>query len=353
MMFGPFLREAGLGEVYAKRGRGKTWFVASMAYAIATGGEYLGWNASRPHGVLIVDGENDPNEFKNRLLDIHRLSGEGEFPSQLHFMMKQDMELGWDRDLSSEEGRALVEAELEGVELLILDNLSCLFGKLEENDALSWEPVNTWLLSLKRRGIAVIFVHHSGKNGGQRGSSKKEDSLDFVICLQEPEHRKQSGAAFKVAFEKNRVGPEPAPFEAELISEGKEEQEQPVRWEKRPVGKLGAAPLSKLQQEIARRLNEGQSTAQIVEDLNTTKGTVSKVRKKIPSEETSQIAPTPSEMVSKVSTPKGVWKPGNHPSPVSPGNFRNLGNLGNSLSTKELFQETNRKPEVSCSIVGL
>lgn len=357
MMFGPFLKEAGLGEVYAKRGQGKTWFVASLAYAIATGGEFLDWSATGARGVLIVDGENDPDEFKNRLLDVHRLSGEPEFPQKLHFMMKQDLENGWDQDLSTEEGRALVEAELEGVELLILDNLSCLCGKLEENEATSWEPINTWLLSLKKRGIAVLFVHHAGKGGQQRGHSKKEDNLDYVICLQEPENRKQNGAAFKVAFEKNRVGPMPAPFEAELISEGEEDQERPVGWEKRPVGKLGLAPLSKLQQEIAKRLSEGQSAAQIVDGLNTTRGTVSKVKKKLSSVNPAQ-PPTPSAGdVSNVSTPKGVWKHGNTPSAVmgqaSKETIGNIGNTGNILSTNGVSKETTRKPPAPSPVIRL
>ena len=41
-------------------------------------------------------------------------------------------------------------------------------------------------LDLRRRGIAVLFIHHGNKSGGQRGTSRREDILDFVIQLKRP-----------------------------------------------------------------------------------------------------------------------------------------------------------------------
>jgi putative DNA primase/helicase len=43
-----------------------------------------------------------------------------------------------------------------------------------ENEAESWSPVADWVLHLRRRGIAVILIHHGGKNGQQRGTSKRK-----------------------------------------------------------------------------------------------------------------------------------------------------------------------------------
>ena len=39
-------------------------------------------------------------------------------------------------------------------------------------------PMQQWLLRLRRRGVSVLVVHHAGKNGDQRGISKREDLLD-------------------------------------------------------------------------------------------------------------------------------------------------------------------------------
>ena len=48
----------------------------------------------------------------------------------------------------------LVEDHLDDTALLILDNISALFGG-EENDSSAWQAANEWLLALRRRGVAV------------------------------------------------------------------------------------------------------------------------------------------------------------------------------------------------------
>ena len=78
-----------------------------------------------------------------------------------------------------------------------------------------------WILRLRRRGIAVLLVHHSGKSGEQRGTSRREDVLDTVIGLRRPEdYQPQQGARFEVHVEKSRAhfGDVGRPFEASLVS---------------------------------------------------------------------------------------------------------------------------------------
>jgi putative DNA primase/helicase len=68
--------------------------------------------------------------------------------------------------------------------------------------------MQNWLLQLRRRGIAVLLVHHAGTNGRQRGTSRREDALDTVIALRRPEdYSPEQGARFEIHFEKlrNRV----------------------------------------------------------------------------------------------------------------------------------------------------
>jgi len=88
-----------------------------------------------------------------------------------------------------------------------------------ENDAESWRDVGAWALRMRRQGKAVLFVHHSGKGGTQRGSSKKEDTLDVVIALRQPsDYLPEQGARFEVHFEKyrNGAGDETKSIEAQL-----------------------------------------------------------------------------------------------------------------------------------------
>ena len=74
-----------------------------------------------------------------------------------------------------------------------------------ENEAESWLPMQQWLLKLRRKGKAVLFVHHGNKSGKQRGTSRREDILDVVIKLQHPpNYTAESGAEFEVHLEKAR-----------------------------------------------------------------------------------------------------------------------------------------------------
>ena len=54
----------------------------------------------------------------------------------------------------------LLERELQGAELLILDNLSALCRSGKDNEGESWLPVQEWLLRLRQRGITALLVHH-------------------------------------------------------------------------------------------------------------------------------------------------------------------------------------------------
>jgi len=63
----------------------------------------------------------------------------------------------------------------------------------------------------------VPFIHHSGKGGEQRGTSRREDVLDTVIALKRPaDYSPEQGACFEVHYEKSRgiFGDDVAPFKA-------------------------------------------------------------------------------------------------------------------------------------------
>jgi putative DNA primase/helicase len=66
----------------------------------------------------------------------------------------------------------------------------------------------------------VLVIHHGGKSGQQRGTSRKEDVLDTVIGLRKPpDYQADQGARFEIHFEKTRgfFGPDAEPFEARKV----------------------------------------------------------------------------------------------------------------------------------------
>jgi hypothetical protein len=218
----PIIPKQGLVMLYAPRGIGKTYVALSIAVAVAKGAATLGgrWKATKPSRVLYIDGEMTAVDMQKRLKD---LSGNSlnEMPSQDYFkLITPDMQEVGMPDLCSEEGRDAIEQHTNGVDLIILDNLSALARKGKENEAESWMPIQELLLSWRRRGISVLIVHHAGKGGLQRGTSKREDLLDTVIALKNPnDHDQQKGASFEVHYEKARgfYGEKAKPFEATSI----------------------------------------------------------------------------------------------------------------------------------------
>ncbi|GHU19483.1 hypothetical protein FACS189472_09330 [Alphaproteobacteria bacterium] len=116
------------------------------------------------------------------------------------------------------DNQKLLEQYLGDTELLILDNISTLTS-VKENEADSWLNIQKWLIRLRQKNISVLLIHHAGKNGGQRGSCRKEDILDTVIALKRPsDYENHEGSKFDVKFEKCRgfSGDQAKSFEARL-----------------------------------------------------------------------------------------------------------------------------------------
>ena len=79
--------------------------------------------------------------------------------------------------------------------------------------------VQRWALRLRQRGISVMFVHHAGKGGAQRGTSRREDLLDVVINLRHPaDYNPAEGLRCEVHYEKCRgfYGADAKPFEVKM-----------------------------------------------------------------------------------------------------------------------------------------
>jgi putative DNA primase/helicase len=140
-------------------------------------------------------------------------------PEFFRLLSMDRQELGVSLNLALPEHQAAVEAHLEPVDLLIIDNLSTLVNSGRENDAESWNEMQAWLLRLRRMGKTVLLIHHSGRGGNARGTSKREDVLDTVIQLKHPDdYEPEDGARFEVNLTKARgiYGDDALPFEAKL-----------------------------------------------------------------------------------------------------------------------------------------
>ena len=237
--------------IYAARGIGKTFLSLSIAYAVACGESILGWQASTPRKVLYVDGEMPAIAMQDRLSLIAK-SFSKRPPDPSYFkIITHEFQSDGIKDLSSNLGQQDINDIIINFDLVIIDNLSTLVRSGSENEAESWGPVQEWALLLRKMGKAILFIHHAGKTGTQRGTSKREDILDTVIALKKPKnHNPKEGAQFEVHFEKSRgfYGDDAESFEAKLITETTGE----LRWVRQKIE-------SRDLELVAELFNEGLS----------------------------------------------------------------------------------------------
>jgi putative DNA primase/helicase len=263
----PILREQSTGMLHAWRGVGKTQVAIGIAYAIATGGKFLRWEAPEPRRVLYVDGELPGATLQERLADAARLAG-GEPPDDSYLQIitpdKQDFPLP---NFATEQGQELLNPLIERADVLILDSLSTLCPRPRQNETDSWLSIQGWLLELRRKGKAVLVLEHDGKGGQQRGTSAKEDILDLSLHIVRPsDYTPDQNARFEVHFVKTRglLGEATLPFEAWLKPEG---------WEMRKIEDVVLGRAVEL-------FHEGCSVRDVAEELKISKTHAGRLRKK-------------------------------------------------------------------------
>lgn len=275
MILRPVIPEKGLAMIYATRGVGKTHVALGISVAVATGGRFLRWQAPEPRKVLHIDGEMPGATLQERLR--WTMNGTLAPTDMLSFLVGDLTELGVG-NIAQPEVQQAIERHLDGVSLLTLDNLSCL-SSISENDAEGWAPIQEWLLRLRRRGIAVLIVHHAGKGGEQRGTSRREDVLDTSISFTRPsDYKPAEGARFEVHYKKARgiIGAEVEPFEAWLKVDGLN-----ATWEMRDVEQVN-------ENRVVKLLADDMSIRDISEATGIPKSTVHDIKRKIEARKVSE-----------------------------------------------------------------
>jgi hypothetical protein len=262
----PILAKSGLAMIYAYRGVGKTFVALEITMAVAYGDKFLNFEVPIPRRVLYIDGEMPASTIQDRLAVIEKRKQPN--PAMIEpLIITPDLQNEIMPNLSDIEGQEQVEPYVEQADLIVVDNISTLCGSGKENDAESWIPIQQWALSLRKRGKSILFIHHAGKSGAQRGTSKREDILDTVIKLRHPaDYEPDMGACFELHFEKARgiVGDEVKPLKCTLKDDG---------WETEPLERS-------TYQQVVQLLKDGYKQCQIAKELCLSPGQVSKHAKK-------------------------------------------------------------------------
>jgi putative DNA primase/helicase len=196
----PWLPRAGLVMIHAARGEGKTWFALSVGKAVANGRDFLGWSCPNAARVLYIDGEL-PGAFLQKRLKKFFPSPDGMF----HVLCRDAFHMRGQvmPNLADADGRQEFDRIIDrcNPDIIIFDSISTLVRSGVENEAESWAPIQDWLLQHRWRGRTIILVHHQGRSGQPRGTSKREDVMDTMIGLR------------KVIDDDNVIGDDDSVFE--------------------------------------------------------------------------------------------------------------------------------------------
>jgi len=265
-LFEPWLRTKDVSMIYSARGCGKTRLALGVSVAVASGAAFLHGHAEKPQTVLYVDGEL-PVEALQAILSMTIKALDADPGDHLRILSADSIPAGLS-SLTEEAGQRVVESLCEDTALVVLDSISTLCRSGEENAAESWQPVQDFLLRLRRRGVAVLLLHHAGKTGLQRGTSKREDILDVVLRLTHPPgYNASEGCRFVAEFEKSRglVGEAVESFEVQL-------------WD-RPEGPVWTVKNSDVAifERVIELTREGLSQSDIAREVGRDKSRVSRL----------------------------------------------------------------------------
>jgi hypothetical protein len=269
---GTWFQQGDLGFIYGPRGLGKTWLAMHIARQCAEGRSVADGKVHKPRRVLYVDGEMPFDGIRERDAALTTAATDGIFYLQHEALFHLT---GQVLNLTSPAVQAalLEKCKQDEIEILFLDNLSCLFTGIRENDADAWELVLPWLLDLRRNRIAVVFIAHAGRNGFMRGTSRREDAAFWIIQLTEAKDagEVQAGARFVARFVKNRNATEtecpPLEWHFQLP---KGETHAQVSWKKLSTSQL-----------FRQCIEDGLTSAtDIADEMGISKGQVSKLATK-------------------------------------------------------------------------
>ena len=205
-ILGTFFREGDVGFLFAQRGFGKTLMALQLCKLAILGGSLGAWRAKGGARVLYLDCEMPKKDMEDRLADFGLL-GRDDFVLLNHEVLFVKTGLTMNLADPVQQRAVIEEMEQRKCNLMIFDNVSTGLRNVRENASEDWDPVGTWLMDMRRRGIAALVLHHAGRNNEMRGTSKREDPATWVLRLDRDKAADDASEAnVVVRFTKYRTG---------------------------------------------------------------------------------------------------------------------------------------------------
>jgi hypothetical protein len=210
-----YVARGAISEIGAKVKAGKTTLIAALVRAAADGEDFLGFPTLKSSTVYLTE---QPAVSFRQTLARAGLLGRSDF----HLLLRSDVpQISWPEVVAA----AVDECKRVGAKLLVIDTLpqfAGLPGDSENNsgDALAAMQPLQHAVAL---GIAVIWVRHDRKAGGDVGDSGRGSTAfggvsDILISLRNPEGKIKRNV--RILKAKSRFAETPAELVIELTEKG-------------------------------------------------------------------------------------------------------------------------------------
>jgi len=270
----PIVAEQQIILISGWRGIGKSWFAIGLADAVTSADTFGPWTIKNSVPCLYMDGEMAAQDVKKRFNDLNPTENR-KAPLYVYSDAYANY-LGLPRaNLLYEKWRSDMKRILltRHIKLWVIDNIASLSGGIDENSKKDWDVVNQWLLDLRFAGITSILLHHTNKEGGQRGTSAREDNIDLsAILKQPPNYQPEDGADFIISFTKSRVIYEDLPLIQDVRFTLRKDDTGKVSW-------IAGNVKAEIRSAVLDMLNEGIPGNDIAETLSITGAYVSKIKR--------------------------------------------------------------------------
>lgn len=185
-------------------GAGKTGITKLIAHHCANGKTWGNrFLITRPVKVYYIDTEIPRKKFDDwdRKVINGCMLNEQKFKD--NFISTCCREMASPFDLSDPDIRDMITAQCKhkGIGFLAVDNQGGASQPGFERSDKGWRGQFEWFRELNKLGISVLLVHHTNKDGEQRGTLKISDDVDLVIKLKKasPDMKRYFAAGTTVA----------------------------------------------------------------------------------------------------------------------------------------------------------
>ena len=222
----PLIKKRTITLLHSLPGVGKTWLVAIMGYFAAAGSTFLDfWHAEKPRKVLFIRTEKTDG-LPESLKEIHRTFEQAAALQNVVLYPNPKQDFSTTLNLVSEEVWEKIARYVDDADLIVIDHLTKVTRR--KSAVVSWELLEPHLRRQTGRGKSIVLLHHTGKDGRQRGPSIHVDDSDLEISMQrKPGVRDRVRVEFGKVRDNVNLGKDFKPF---TLHWKKDPQTDKIRW---------------------------------------------------------------------------------------------------------------------------